>query len=180
MCVKGDAGCLRKEYGDRIDQLQAFGAAAAVATGKLGDLSSEVVKGRWKVTAVQDPKGGGRAGETNVAQSIEFADLPAIGSFVSAVPGKVCIPRDNCGTIAWTRDPVAKVESIDEGLGLRPTDPVYVGRYVSDKSPRLLLVPRINGEVWAIFDLCASNQMRCHSAIEVWTPVPSATPVSLR
>ncbi len=31
-CATGDTGCLRKQYGDRIDQLQALNAAAAGGT----------------------------------------------------------------------------------------------------------------------------------------------------
>ena len=177
LCVSGDAACLQKAYGERIEQLMALTAAAQVSENKLAEVTPLVVKGEWKATAIRDSLPPGQGGAADVAGSLEKADLPSLGSTVKAVPGKICIPPEPCDTMGWKRTTMAKVEGgavIGPSLGLRLDTEVYLGDSGAKQSPLLTLVPRPDGAVWAIFGLCAPAAHDCRNAAEVWTPVGRA------
>lgn len=182
-CASGDAGCLWTQYGERIDQLQALTAAAEVSEGKLDTLATVIVKGMWKATAVQDPGGGGHTNEADVRQSLSDAELPAVGSVVTAAPGKLCVPGLECRTMAWTRRTLAKLDGgdfIGRLLGVSVTSNVLIGDNGAKESPGYRVIARSDGTIWAMFDLCGPRVSNCHYATEVWTPASADAAILLR
>jgi uncharacterized protein len=181
-CATGEAACLEKKYETRLGEMEALSAAAQVGEDKLNDVTAVVVKGSWKASRVEDPGGAGHTSEADVRESLVNADLPAVGSMVSAVPGKVCVAPQACRMMAWTRKTLAEVDggkAIARVLGLSLTESVLVGDTGAKESPRLLLAPRSDGSVWAIFGLCGPNSTNCRNAAEDWTPAaPVAVPHS--
>ncbi len=175
LCATGDADCLRREYGLRMDQLAALDAAAGATDGQLKDLNLLVVKGAWKAIDIHDPAGTSQTTHPDtrdVRESLKRADLPPVGSLVNAGPGKVCFLANACDPMAWTRTALAQVdgaEAISRVLGLSQSAQVLVGNSGAKQSPLLLLVPRSNGSFWAIFILCVASAHDCHYAAEVWT-----------
>ena len=176
VCTSGDPNCLRKQYGNRLDQLAALNAASEAADGQLTSLNPLVVTGTWKATAVQDPDRAGKTKDSDVRDSLSFEDLPPLGALVNASPGKVCVQGQECRTIAWTRTTLGKVEGgsrFSQDLSLPLSVQVLLGNPGTNNSPSPLLVPRDNGVVWVIFGLCAPNAHDCRNAVEVWTRVGS-------
>jgi len=171
-CADGEASCLLKMYQGRLDELEALSARASASDQKLDDATAAMVKGKWKATAVQDPAGAGRGDEKALHESLDDANLPAVGESVTASPGKLCLPAQACEAMGWTRTSLAAVndsEAIARYLGLSPTIRVWVGSSGATQS-YYLLVPRGDGTVWAVFGLCGANAQDCRKAAEVWTP----------
>ena len=171
-CATGNAECLRKLYWARMDDLQALGAVAKVSEGPLDDATPVVVKGAWKLSAVQDSLGPGHASDVDVRQSLADADPPAIGTTVHATPGQVCTVPGECEVTAFRRTAMAKIEGgnvIGPSLGIARDTLLLVGTTEASQSEPLTLVPRSDGQVWAIFGLCGPHAAHCRNAVEVWT-----------
>lgn len=172
MCVTGEAACLYKEYKARLDQLQALDATAEASSDPIDDVTSVIVKGAWKASAVFSPGISTQLDEAATVDSLKNANLPLLGTIVTATPGKLCFPEYPCDPMGWRRIPWAKVDagwSISQAFGLSLKSSVLVGSS-GGKWSYYLLLPQSNGNLWSIFGLCGPNATNCRHAAEVWTP----------
>lgn len=173
-CASGDASCLGKLYGERIDQLSALDAESRVTDTKLDSLVPPfTVVATWKAIAVRDPLAEKPASVADTRASLAKADLPDVGELVSSSPGRVCVEGQDCRFVAWKRTLLAKLpwaEAIERVLQLSPTSCVLVGDTGVKEVPGLLLLPQHGGVVWAIFSLRKTSIQDGNYAVEVWSP----------
>jgi uncharacterized protein len=169
-CATAEAGCLRKQYKSRLDELKALDAAAQTSDDNLDDATPVIVEGSWKATRIEDPAGHDH--ETGLRQSLEDAKLPAPGGTIKAGPGTLCLPQLPCGTMGWTQALLGKTQFADalkRVFGLSPDRRVLEGTNGS-KYSSLLLMPQKDGTAWAFFSFCGTAEQDCRMAAEVWTP----------
>lgn len=178
-CATGEGKCLREHYRVRLEELEALNATAEASDQKLDDVIPVIVKGKWKITAIQDPKGAGEIDKTALQSSLASANLPAIGAVVDTAPGKLCLTPLPCDSMGWTQKKLAEVDdsaAIGRYLELSSTSRVLVGSSGATRS-YYLLVPRIDGTLWAVFALCSSDLQDCRKAAELWTPASAGTAI---
>ena len=172
-CANGDVPCLRRSYGNRLDQLQALTASAAVAEDKLGDVVPVIVKGKWKAVGIKDQAATKATDPSTLPQYLQTAGLVAVGADVSMAPGKFCLPGEPCQQMGWSWTTLAKVadgEAVGRVFGLKQTSPILFGDSGASQAPHYELLPQSDKTVWAVFVLCGANHKDCRLAAEVWAP----------
>lgn len=149
-------------------------AESRVSEDKLDSLAPPfTVVGICSAQAVRDLMAAKPASRADTRDSLARADLPDVGKFVTASPGKVCVQGQDCRFTAWKRTVLAKVQwaaAIRRVLGLSPSAPVLVGDTGAKKVPGLVLLPQDGGLVWSIFSLRKTSSQDGNYVIEVWSP----------
>lgn len=171
-CVTGELDCLRTQYKERVDQLEALNATAEIGSESLNSITPVMVIGDWKITGISDPMVVERSGTVDIQQSLKNDNLPPLGAKVSLFPGKWCFPDQECRAIGWMVERLARVdlgEAIHHAFGLNPQLKVLTGSSGS-KYSYYVFAPRPDGTLWAIFGLCGQNSTNCRNAAEIWTP----------
>jgi uncharacterized protein YecT (DUF1311 family) len=179
-CPSAKLDCLAAQYDVRVEQLHALAATAAANDDQLSDATPIVLTGEWRIVEVNDSDGK-IADTRSLRNALNGADLPPLGTIIRTGNAQLRSSDQPCETIGWQATKIGRLEGgarLASQLKRPTTARAYHGSTGSIRSS-FTLVPGKQGDLWAVFSLCDSNENNCRFAWQVWrraTPDAAITP----